>query len=46
MMLEQLKPNLKTIVSDLVAGLTVSMVNLSELKGYALVAGVDSIYGL
>ncbi len=45
-MLEQLKPNSKTIVSDLVAGLTVSMVNLAELMGYAMVAGVSPIYGL
>jgi SulP family sulfate permease len=45
-MLEQLKPNPKTAVSDFVAGLTVSMVNLAELMGYALVAGVDPIYGL
>ena len=45
-MLEQLKPNPKTIVSDLIAGLTVSMVNLAELMGYALVAGVNPIYGL
>ena len=39
-MLEQLKPNPKTIVSDLIAGLTVSLVNLAELMGYAMVAGV------
>jgi SulP family sulfate permease len=45
-MLEQLKPNPKTIVSDLIAGLTVSMVNLAELMGYAMVAGVNPIYGL
>jgi SulP family sulfate permease len=45
-MLGQLKPNPKTIVSDLIAGLTVGLVNLAELMGYALVAGVDPIYGL
>ncbi len=45
-MLEQLKPSPKTIVSDLIAGLTVGMVNLAELMGYALVAGVNPIYGL
>ena len=45
-MLKQLKPNSKTIVADLVAGLTVSLVNLAELMGYALVAGVSPIYGL
>ena len=45
-MLEQLKLSPKTAKSDLVAGLTVAMVNIPEGMAYALVAGVNPLYGL
>ncbi len=39
-------PNKKTAVGDLTGGLSVAMVSIPEGMAYALIAGVDPIYGL
>ena len=44
--LKTLKWNPKTFAPDLGSGLTVALVSIPEGKVYAMVAGVDSIYGL
>ena len=45
-MFKGLSWNRKTFAPDLMAGLTVAMVSIPEGMAYALVAGVDPIYGL
>ncbi|MCB0166278.1 MAG: SulP family inorganic anion transporter [Anaerolineae bacterium] len=45
-MLESLKFNKETLGPDLGAGLTVALVSIPEGMAYALVAGVNPIYGL
>ncbi|MCC1494534.1 SulP family inorganic anion transporter [Cognatishimia sp. F0-27] len=40
------KPGLKTLVPDLRAGFTVALVSIPEGMAYALVAGVNPVYGL
>ena len=45
-MLERLRIQPKNISSDLVAGLTASVVNIPQGMAYALVAGIDPVFGL
>ena len=45
-MLSSLKWNRKTLGTDLSAGLTVALVSIPEGMAYALIAGVNPIYGL
>ena len=45
-MFSSLKWNRKTLAADLSAGLTVALVSIPEGMAYALVAGVNPIYGL
>ena len=45
-MLSSLKWNRKTLATDLSAGLTVALVSIPEGMAYALIAGVNPIYGL
>ena len=45
-MLKQLKLNRNTAVADLMAGLTVALVTIPENLGFALVAGVNPVFGL
>jgi len=45
-MAKKKKTNRKKSIPDLIAGLTVALVNIPEGMGYALAAGVNPIYGL
>jgi SulP family sulfate permease len=45
-MFSSLKRNRKTLGADLSAGLTVALVSIPEGMAYALVAGVNPVYGL
>lgn len=45
-MLSRLKIQPKNISSDLVAGLTAAVVNIPQGMAYALVAGIDPVFGL
>jgi len=45
-MFSSLKWNRETLAADLGAGLTVALVSIPEGMAYALVAGVNPIYGL
>ena len=45
-MLKKFKLSRDTFVADLIAGLTVALVTIPENLGFALVAGVNPVYGL
>ena len=45
-LLRQLKLGRENAVADLIAGLTVALVTIPENLGFALVAGVNPVYGL
>ncbi len=45
-MLKRISWNRKTLIPDLTSGLTVALVSIPEGMAYAMVAGVDPVYGL
>ena len=45
-MLDHLKPDRANLIPDLMSGLTVALVSIPEGMAYALVAGVNPLYGL
>ncbi len=44
-MLKRISWNRKTIIPELTSGLTVALVSIPEGMAYAMVAGVDPVYG-
>ena len=45
-MLKGISWNRKTLIPDLMSSLTVALVSIPEGMAYAMVAGVDPVYGL